>query len=858
MQRVLDEQRRTQRLGRPHAGNAQLADAARTALAGRRLDDVRDLHAQRAHAAQTQVQPVPPVAHGELAPVDRHAVHATLTVAVGHEVDVVDVARRREAHVEMVAIGGQRAVGQPRRRRVAVERREGTALGELGEARREVGADRRHTAAHERNGLRVGPASRERVELRGVLGELLARGHGPAGVAAQARGDEDAPAVGVADDERRAARGLRAQRRLVEVGGVVQRAVGPQRAEGGEVGDRRRRAVDHGRVIARQHAHHAAGRRVPAPDLREPRGGLERPGRARDGPRRPIAAGGGAERPQDRGRRGGGHRAAARAVVVGPLHDGADAHQVEQRPQLPGHGALLADQRIGRPLQVDGAQVGEGHDEARRHGPVGQGREDRVVGAAPVVEGEELAGQDHGALAGRQRAVEIVGGVAPRRGHAVGQPELTIEADPARERPARDRHQRRRADERGGPQARAQCVHRERAQAREAERHERPRLVRRAQEADGLRVVVGEGRGAAQRRPLGEADEHHQQAEEDEGEEERRVARAPRPGERPQAQCRDGQRRQHDGDEPQVDAGVGLEGAQSPRVTDADVARPEAKQPQRLGQRRGAPDRPRLLGVGQEVQAVAGVDEDGGDPPQAGERRHRHEPHHEPARRGRRHRAPAELVDHQQRGAEQQPGGDGDVDPAAGRRQHEREGRRPPPAAGVAQSPVHAQQQPRQRRRGQQRDRRPPHVGDDVRVEHVQQPAGQVAGAARAPGECVEQAHHPPRAERQHRADPQPPDDPVGQADEVAEGEERPHRPQVAAVLPGEDVAQRAARRPRAEHVAQERARRHVQVDLRLGHLEAGALHEGDDERQRAQREWDEGVAPGPPHGAGRLASRHD
>ena len=66
VQRVLDEQRRTQRLGRPHAGNAQLADAARTALAGRRLDDVRDLHAQRAHAAQTQVQPVPPVAHGEL------------------------------------------------------------------------------------------------------------------------------------------------------------------------------------------------------------------------------------------------------------------------------------------------------------------------------------------------------------------------------------------------------------------------------------------------------------------------------------------------------------------------------------------------------------------------------------------------------------------------------------------------------------------------------------------------------------------------------------------------------------------------------------------------------------------------
>ena len=52
VQGVLDEQRRAQRLGRPHAGDAQLADAARAALPGRRLGHVRDLHAQRAHAAQ--------------------------------------------------------------------------------------------------------------------------------------------------------------------------------------------------------------------------------------------------------------------------------------------------------------------------------------------------------------------------------------------------------------------------------------------------------------------------------------------------------------------------------------------------------------------------------------------------------------------------------------------------------------------------------------------------------------------------------------------------------------------------------------------------------------------------------------
>ena len=51
-QRVLDEHRRSQRLGRSHSGDAQLADAAGAALTGRRLDDMGDPHAQRAHAAQ--------------------------------------------------------------------------------------------------------------------------------------------------------------------------------------------------------------------------------------------------------------------------------------------------------------------------------------------------------------------------------------------------------------------------------------------------------------------------------------------------------------------------------------------------------------------------------------------------------------------------------------------------------------------------------------------------------------------------------------------------------------------------------------------------------------------------------------
>ena len=325
---------------------------------------------------------------------------------------------------------------------------------------------------------------------------------------------------------------------LVEVGGVVQRAVGPQRAEGGEVGDAP-----------------APSRRPPSPRRGAARAPCRRSARSSGGPaaaarraracpprRAPCAAArtrapGGPSASRTAGRRGGRDGAAARAVVVGALHDGADAHEVEQRPQLAGQRALLADERVGRPLQVDRAQVGERDDEAHRHGPVGQRRQDRVVGPAPVVEGEELAGQDHGAPAARQRAVEVVGGVAPRRGHAVraaragGRGRRRAPAASTRAPPAPPRRRAPAARRRG-----RSAQHGQRAEAREPERHQRPRLVGRAQEAHGLHVVVGEGRRAAQRRPLGEADEHHEQAEEHQREEERRVARAPRPRERPQAQ----------------------------------------------------------------------------------------------------------------------------------------------------------------------------------------------------------------------------------------------------------------------------------------------------------------------------------
>src|SRR3712207_9490659 len=60
---------------------------------------------------------------------------------------------------------------------------------------------------------------------------------------------------------------------------------------------------------------------------------------------------------------------------------------------LAGQHALLADEVVDGPVQVDRAQVGVRDDRALGDRPVGERREDRVDRAAPVVVGEELAGQ---------------------------------------------------------------------------------------------------------------------------------------------------------------------------------------------------------------------------------------------------------------------------------------------------------------------------------------------------------------------------------------------------------------------------------------------------------------------------------
>ena len=171
-------------------------------------------------------------------------------------------------------------------------------------------------------------------------------------------------------------------------------------------------------------------------------------------------------------------------------------------------------------------------------GPVGQRRQDRVERAAPVVEGEELAraGPSRARRAaacgrgrGRRRATRRARRRAARAGGRGRRRAPAASTRPPRA-PRRADERRRRA---GAGAARCTASAPRPASPSATQR---PRLVGRAQELHGLHVVVGEGRRAAQRRALGEAGDITSRPSEHQRQEERRVARAPRPGERAQAQ----------------------------------------------------------------------------------------------------------------------------------------------------------------------------------------------------------------------------------------------------------------------------------------------------------------------------------
>ena len=226
-------------------------------------------------------------------------------------------------------------------------------------------------------------------------------------------------------------------------------------------------------------------------------------------------------------------------------------------------------------------------DAADRDRPVGERRQDRVLGAAPFVEGEHLAGEHErarpvAAARGRARPPPAARRGARRRPPA-RRPRVPRAAAARRARRARPRPRPRAvrsAATTAEPAPRLPRGHA--AEAGKRERRQRRRLVGGAQELDGLEPVVGEGERAAQRRPVGEAGRGDEQPEQQQGQEERPVAPAQAEGEPGDRECGYGER----GDDHRHVEQVGRR-----RV---EVRRQRAAVARRRGSRSSSPSRRKL------------------------------------------------------------------------------------------------------------------------------------------------------------------------------------------------------------------------------------------------------------------------
>ncbi len=184
---------------------------------------------------------------------------------------------------------------------------------------------------------------------------------------------------------------------------------------------------------------------------------------------------------------------------------------------------------------------------------------------------------------------------------------------------------------------------------------------------------------------------------------------------------------------------------------------------------------------------------------------------------------PGRLAQHHHRVEEPQDGGDADVDDGAGvDAAHERHddgeegGFAPPaPAQGHDGEPQHdGQAGP-----GQQDDRDPAGVLEEVGREHVRQRGGGRPRAAQP--EDARQVEDAEPGGEEDRAEPQALRHPDGHADQVEGGEERPHRQQVADVLVG-DRPETHRGVPHERDLAEEPGRIEIEVGLRVRGDDAG------------------------------------
>jgi hypothetical protein len=294
------------------------------------------------------------------------------------------------------------------------------------------------------------------------------------------------------------------------------------------------------------------------------------------------------------------------------------------------------------------------------------------------------------------------------------------------------------------------------------QRQHRPCLVGGAQELHRGDAVVDERHAAAQQRPGGIADTHHQQRHERTGQQQGCVAPAPGHDVAAQRQCRHQQRGDDDRRVEQHRGGV-IEVRQQPvGVPDAEIGRPVAHQPQALGQARGAPDRADLLGELQEVQAVLGLHEQRRHPPDRRCAGGQDDPPAERDRRARRDLADPHLVEDQQDRADHHQRGHRGVDPTARRCGHQRERRGPPPVARPSQATMDDHHQPGQRGVGEQEDRGPVGEHDHVRIGQEDRAGDQVHDPAAAVQQLVGEPDHAPRRQREQGTQPESLGDPTG------------------------------------------------------------------------------------------------
>ena len=840
-ERVLEQARRAQPLAGGHPRDAQLDDPAAGVGDPRRPVDARDRHAQHARATEVDRQAVPPGPQPEAAAANLDLGRPGARVVEREQLDGRHVARHVQLDLEPVArelaVRGRHPGGARR----SVERGERPRLGELRGAGKRVLADVPDALVLGHGlGRRAGV---ERIEERGVGRRIGVCRQRRTHLLAGTRGDDHAPPVAVADHDVGARAGGSPQLAGGAVGGVGQRTPGVERPEGGEAGERVRRAVDERLRAGRRHPHDPLARRhVVAGDLRQARGRRERPRLAADLALRAVAAIRVAEPAAGELASGArGHdRAAARPVIVGAGDHRPGAEQPQQRRELPLDHALLLDQVVGAPQEVDGPPVGVGEHRPRRHRPVAERGQDRVDRRRPVVGREQLGGKHDRARVGRQAGVEVARRRRPR-GRDLLPGQLRVDRLAADQRP--DREQEHGGERQRGP-ARAQPDGGRCGGGEHGERHheQRRRLVGRAQELDGVDAEVDRERRPPQRRAVREPGAGDQRPAQQEQEEERGVCPGPGVCEGEGDQGRHEQRRHEHGGVEEHHPGVGGERPQVVAVADADVRGPVAHQAQDLGGAGRAPDHPRWLGERQEVAAVEHVGDHRRHPPQrrhgeAGADAQPERPGVAPA-----HRADRRLVDEQRERREQQPRQHRHVHAAAGRRDDQRTGRRPPPAARVAQPAVHGEQHPRQQRVGQQRDRRAVEEDHDVRVEQEHGARRQPRRRAASREERVGEPHGAHDGDREDGTEPQPVREPGRQPGQVAEREERAHREQVARVLPGVHMAEVAGRRPHRRHVREEADGVHVQVDLRVRRRHPGPLHERRGEGEHGE---DDRVAPG-------------